>query len=139
MSWAQSKLIQHLQTPSRAARTMAPDAPPHPLAPLSKEEFEKARDVVVKLYGPGVRLYFRCIFLHEPSKREVIQFLNAEHAGGTDSETEKLPPRLALVQYDVIPASSSQPAYTQSVIDVSLDRELQRKTSGPRDQTSFCP
>ncbi|KAF7549763.1 hypothetical protein G7Z17_g6163 [Cylindrodendrum hubeiense] len=88
---------------------------PHPLAQLSRDEFIKARDIVVNLYGPDASLYFRSIYLNEPKRAELVGFLQVEHAG-TLSETTPRPPRQAMVDYDFI--TSDEQRYTRTVVDV---------------------
>ncbi|KAG6035634.1 hypothetical protein E4U41_006001 [Claviceps citrina] len=74
---------------------------PHPLTQLSVDEFTKAREIVVKLYGSSESIYFRHISLQEPSKESLIPFLEAEHAGALTAETPR-PARHARVEYDII-------------------------------------
>lgn len=101
-----------LHLPSKAV-TM-PEVP-HPLSDLSVEESNLARDVVLKLH-PGTVIDFRAIYLLEPNKEDVVQFLNIEHAGKLTPDTPR-PPRLAQVKYDVI-GGSEPTRYHESIIDV---------------------
>ncbi|KAL2754121.1 hypothetical protein ACRALDRAFT_2043193 [Sodiomyces alcalophilus JCM 7366] len=113
-------------------------AVPHPLAPLSRAEFERTRDTVVKLYEPDSSLFFRSIYLHEPPRTDLVSFLQAEHEGTLTDSTPR-PPRLAMVQYDVIHAATKQLQYTQSIVDLNLSSEVERRVAGPGDQTGFPP
>lgn len=110
----------------------------HPLAPLSQPEFERARDVIIKLHGSSVRLFFRCIFLHEPVKSQITPFLRLEHAGKVTDETPR-PPRQAIVQYDIIEPDSKIATYTTSIITLDSGEEVSRVTAGQKQQTSYSP
>ncbi|KAL4915823.1 copper amine oxidase [Aspergillus aurantiobrunneus] len=88
---------------------------PHPLAILSEEEINLARDIVVAQH-PNTVIDFREIYLQEPPKDRLLEFLALEHAGRLSPTTPR-PPRLALCQYDVI-GSDRVPSYEESVIDV---------------------
>ncbi|OLN96628.1 Copper amine oxidase 1-like protein 2 [Colletotrichum chlorophyti] len=110
---------------------------PHPLTALSEDEFTRARDVVVTLFGANVSLFFRSIFLHEPKKVDLVPFLQAEHAGKLTEETPR-PPRRAKVQYDVIDGGKS-PEYIQSVVDLQTGKEVDRVVAPPYFQTSYLP
>ncbi|KAH7161295.1 copper amine oxidase [Dactylonectria macrodidyma] len=90
-------------------------AMPHPLAQLSRDEFIKARDIVVRLHGPETSLLFRSIYLQEPKREDFAPFLELEHKGAL-SETTKRPPRQALVEYDLITGSGHR--YTRTIVDV---------------------
>lgn len=94
---------------------------PHPLSALSTEETEAARAVVAECH-PGVVLDFRCIFLREPPKAEVVKFLDLEHAGKLAESTPR-PPRLGLVQYDVI-GGSKVPEYHESIINIPAKKRV---------------
>jgi primary-amine oxidase len=88
---------------------------PHPLAILSQEEINLARDIVVARHLNTV-INFREIFLQEPPKGQLLEFLAIEHSGYLSPTTPR-PARLALCQYDVI-GSDRIPSYEESVIDV---------------------
>lgn len=113
-------------------------AAPHPLAPLSRAEMEKARDAIVKLHGRGSSLYFRSVYLHEPPRTDLISFLQTEHEGALTDSTPR-PPRLAVVQYDVIHTAPQQIQYTQSIVDLNTLSEVERRVAGPGDEASFPP
>ena len=72
----------------------------HPFDPLSVDEFSTAREVILKEHPKDV-VDFREIYLREPEKALMKQFLELEHTGKLTAETPR-PPRLAKVQYDVI-------------------------------------
>jgi primary-amine oxidase len=89
---------------------------PHPLDGLSLEEAKTVRQLVLDLHT-GELLNFREIFLREPRKQELIEFLAAEHAGKVDANTPR-PARQAMCFYDAI-GSDKVPRYTESVIDLA--------------------
>ena len=97
---------------------------PHPLAPLSEEEFLGARDAVTALHKSADALFFRSIYLAEPTRADLAPFLEAEHAGSLD-DAVKRPPRCAHVEYDVI--GTGQREYTGAVVDVET-KEVVSKT-----------
>jgi primary-amine oxidase len=94
---------------------------PHPLAPLRTHEVDIARQVITKA-RTGYLLLFRDVFAEEPTKAELVPFLDAEHAGRVIDE-ESRPPRLARVQYDTISDNGSH-AYTESIINVETREEV---------------
>lgn len=89
---------------------------PHPLDMLSAEETNAARDFILKLH-PDAVLSFREIFLEEPPKQQLIEYLTAEHAG----KTAQAPARRALVQYDVI-GSDRIPEFHEAIIDLDAQK-----------------
>jgi len=91
---------------------------PHPLDILSIEETAEARDIVASFHRDAV-LSFREIYLEEPPKRQLIEFLAAEHAG----KDAVRPNRTALVQYDVV-ESDRIPHYHESVIDLDEKKRI---------------
>ncbi|KAK2750369.1 hypothetical protein FQN57_003849 [Myotisia sp. PD_48] len=98
---------------------------PHPLEQLNEAEVLSAREVIVGAWV-GTVLQFRCIFLDEPAKSVLKEFLAAEHAGTLSNDTPR-PPRLAMVQYDAIHSNRSY-NYVESIVDLSLKQELKRQT-----------
>jgi primary-amine oxidase len=94
---------------------------PHPLDPLSKAEFEKARQCIITARGNDIVIKFRAIYREEPPKHELVPFLETEHSGGITSNTPR-PARLAMVQYDVVRSDKSH-EYTHSVVDLSSGKE----------------
>jgi primary-amine oxidase len=91
---------------------------PHPLDILSIEETNIAREVIVSLHSDAV-LSFREIYLEEPPKQQLIQYLAAEHNG----EKARPPPRNALVQYDVI-GSDRIPHFHEAVVDLDIQKRV---------------
>lgn len=93
----------------------------HPLARLTSQEIDTARQVVTKVRD-GYLILFRDIFVEEPAKVELVPFLAAEHSGQLTDETPR-PPRLAKCQYDTVNNKGSH-AYTESVVDVNTSKEV---------------
>jgi len=101
----------------------------HPFKILSVEETRVARDVVLSLH-PDVVVDFREIYLQEPEKELMKQYLDLEHAAQPgQSPSSKRPPRLAKCQYDVI-GSDKIPEYNESVIDVELKKRVRHEVVG---------
>ncbi|KAI9814290.1 MAG: hypothetical protein M1832_005930 [Thelocarpon impressellum] len=70
-------------------------SPPHPLVPLTSREITESAHLIRGLHPPETDLYFKAITLQEPSKKDVVPFLQAEHR-------HKTPPpltRRAFVSY----------------------------------------
>src|SRR5579871_6120708 len=95
--------------------------PPHPLASLSIDETNAARDVILSCH-PDTAIGFRMISLQEPVKAELIPFLEIEHSGNLNSNTPR-PRRLAKVYYDVIDGSKA-PKYMESIVDVQTKEKI---------------
>ncbi|KAF2653868.1 putative copper/topaquinone oxidase [Lophiostoma macrostomum CBS 122681] len=55
----------------------------HPFDPLSKNEIQKASQLICAAYPGNSKIDFRSISLYEPEKSEMISFLEAEHSGKT--------------------------------------------------------
>lgn len=92
---------------------------PHPLDILSVEETNAARDVVLSHHKDAV-LSFREIYLEEPPKDQLTQFLAAEHSG-----KKAVPPvRRAQVQYDVIGADKI-PQYHEAIVDLDHGKRVE--------------
>lgn len=108
---------------------------PHPLSDLSAEETNKARDVVLKLH-PGTVVDFRATYLLEPNKKDVLKFLEDEHAGKLTADTPR-PPRLAQVKYDVIGGSEAA-QYHESIIDVVTSERVKHTVVGQEHHASLC-
>jgi primary-amine oxidase len=106
----------------------------HPLSILSIEETNLARDVV-KAAHPNVVIDFREIFLEEPPKAQLLEFLAIEHVGRLSPTTPR-PPRLALCQYDVI-GSDRIPQFHESVIDVVLQERVKHTVVGKEHHASL--
>jgi primary-amine oxidase len=106
----------------------------HPLSILSAAETNLARDVV-KAAHPNVVIDFREIFLQEPPKALLLEFLAVEHAGRLSPTTPR-PPRLALCQYDVI-GSDRIPQFHESVVDVVLQSRVKHTMVGKQHHASL--
>ena len=70
---------------------------PHPLDMLSVEEVNEVRNIIKALH-PELKLFFREIYLDEPAKALLTEYLLAEHEGRRTSAI----PRQAFSQYDVL-------------------------------------
>lgn len=105
---------------------------PHPLAGLSVEETNIAREVVISSF-PNAVVDFRTTALQEPIKADLIKYLDLEHAGELTPEIPR-PARLARVHYDVIDGSKI-PKYMESVINIGtkeiVEHELVNTESHP--------
>lgn len=97
---------------------------PHPLSCLSPDEFNIARDVVVASH-PDTIIYFREIYLSEPPKAQLREFLALEHAGRL-SPTTLRPSRLAQCQYDVVCREKTS-EYHESIVDIRLRRRVKHQ------------
>lgn len=94
----------------------------HPLSPLSVEETDIARKVVLAAH-PDHAINFRVIYLKEPQKGLLQEYLAKEHAAELTSISAG-PPRLAFCQYDVI-SVKKQPQYHESIVDLGLKSQVQ--------------
>lgn len=97
---------------------------PHPLDSLSVSEINIARQVILDDYS-NVVVDFREIFLQEPIKEELQQFLHLEHTGCLSPSTKR-PARLAKCQYDVVGASKI-PEFHEATIDISNETIVHRE------------
>ncbi|CAK7217147.1 hypothetical protein SEUCBS140593_003106 [Sporothrix eucalyptigena] len=94
---------------------------PHPLSALSAAETNRARDVVVSLHQ-GCVLDFRTIYLHEPSKADVLHFLELEHAGKVTADTPR-PARLAQANFEfnrLVECVNSSPLFKKKLESIQL-------------------
>jgi primary-amine oxidase len=96
----------------------------HPLAPMTIEEANIAREVVLSNL-PDTVVDFRTSSLQEPVKAELIKFLDLEHAGKLTAESAR-PPRLIRVHYDAIDGSKV-PKAMESVVDVEKKKRVQHE------------
>ena len=96
----------------------------HPFDPLSLEEIDVARQVILDV-NEGYMIDFREIFLREPAKELMKRFLDLEHAGKLETSTPR-PPRLAMVQYDVIGPDKSF-EFHESSVDISEKTRVSHK------------
>ena len=101
--------------------------PPHPLAILSEQETNIARDAILAAH-PDAVIDFRQIYLHEPPKARLREYLILEHAGRL-SPTSPSPPRLALCQYDVIGADRV-PSFHEGLVDVASGKQVKHRVVG---------
>ncbi|USP78558.1 Copper amine oxidase 1 [Curvularia clavata] len=108
----------------------------HPFKILNAEETRIARDTVLSLHQDTV-VEFREIFLQEPNKEMMKQYLELEHAAKPGlSPASKRPPRLAKCHYDVI-GSDKIPRYHESVIDVEQKKRVRHETFPTDTQPSL--
>ena len=91
---------------------------PHPLDILTVDEVCRARDAVKTLH-PEHKLFFRELYLDEPPKAALRQYLDAEHAGSSPAPL----PRQALCQYDVLDGKGGVQSH-ESIIDVSSGKRI---------------
>ncbi|KAI8627789.1 copper amine oxidase 1 [Xylariaceae sp. FL1651] len=106
---------------------------PHPLRPLLHEELLRARDLVVANYGSdGIVLSFRSIYVDEPTREDLIQFLVAEHAGRPPA---RAPPRQVKVLFDLI--KDGIPQLTEAIVDIDAGQVRSSKTFPAYCQTSY--
>jgi primary-amine oxidase len=96
----------------------------HPLAPMTIEEANVAREVVLSCL-PDTVVDFRTSALQEPAKVDLIKFLDLEHAGKLTAESAR-PPRLIRVHYDAIDASKV-PKSMESVVDVEKKERVEHE------------
>jgi primary-amine oxidase len=109
---------------------------PHPFKNLSVDETRVARDVILSLH-PNVVVDFREIYLQEPEKEIMKQYLDLEHAARAgQSPASRRPPRLAKCQYDVIGADKI-PEYHESVVDVEQKKRFRHDVIGKEKQASL--
>lgn len=97
----------------------------HPLSQLSRDEFITSREIVVNAHGSDVTLFFKAIYLDEPRKEELVQFLKIEHEGSLTDATPR-PKRCAKVEYLVVTEKDHE--YTSSVVDLDA-KEVVSSTS----------
>jgi primary-amine oxidase len=98
---------------------------PHPLDHLSVAECDAARQAILNARGSNVAIRFRSIYLEEPPKEELSQFLELEHTGKLTAKSSR-PPRLAKVQYDVV-RNDKKHEYTESLVDVISGKEVHQR------------
>jgi primary-amine oxidase len=105
---------------------MAPGSLPilHPLAPMTIEEANIARQVVLSNL-PDCVVEFRASALQEPAKADLVKFLDLEHAGKLNAESAR-PPRLVRVHYDAIDGSKV-PKSMESVVDVEQKKRIEHE------------
>ena len=107
----------------------------HPFDPLSLEEVEVARQVILDA-NDGSLIDFREIYLLEPAKDLMKQFLETEHAGKLDDSTPR-PPRLAKVQFDVV-GPNKKFEFHQSSVDVQKKEQVSHQIIDTAHHASLC-
>lgn len=109
---------------------------PHPFKILSVDETRVARDAILSLH-PDVVVDFREIYLQEPEKELMKEYLDLEHAArpGQSAASIRLP-RLAKCQYDVI-GSDKIPEYHESVVNVEQKKRVRHAVIGKENQASL--
>lgn len=107
---------------------------PHPLSILSEQEINLARSTVIATH-PDTVIDFREIYLHEPPKVQLREFLALEHSGRL-SPTSPRPARLARCQYDVI-GVDRVPSFHESVVDVVLGKRVKHQVVGKQYHASL--
>jgi len=55
--------------------------PTHPLGPLTPDEIRRTSSVIAQSWPQGTQFRFKSIKLREPTKAELIPYLEAERAG----------------------------------------------------------
>ena len=90
----------------------------------------------MKARGTDVAIQFRSIALEEPPKKDLIQFLDLEHAGTLTPQTPR-PARLAKVQYDVIKADKTYD-YIESWVDVGAGIEVEKRVVDKKYQAALA-
>ncbi|KAI0532470.1 copper amine oxidase [Xylaria digitata] len=111
----------------------ATESHPHPLRPLTEGELLLARNLVVeKQGGEGVVLFFRSIYVDEPKKDDLVQFLIAEHAGQSPTA---VPPRQVTVLFDRV--KDGAPQLTEAIVDVGAGEITRVRTFPAYCQTSY--
>lgn len=107
---------------------------PHPLSSLSVDETRVARDVILATY-PDKVIFFREIYLQEPSKSDLTKFLELEHSGRL-SLTSPRPPRLAKCQYDVVGADKI-PEFHEGTVDIERKERIRHVVVGKQHHASL--
>lgn len=115
---------------------MTATTPPHPLAQLSADEFRRARDIVRALHGSDTSIFFRAISLSEPAKADLTPFLEAEHSGNLTADTKR-PPRLVLVEHDLVKPSEHE--YIRAVVDIGSGDIVSKESAGNRSFAYYTP
>ncbi|KAF2726736.1 copper amine oxidase-like protein [Polyplosphaeria fusca] len=109
---------------------------PHPFQTLGVEETRIAREVILSSH-PDAVVDFREIYLQEPEKALMKQYLDLEHASTPgQSPASKRPPRLAKCQYDII-GSDKIPEYHESVVDIESKKRVKHEVIGKEFHASL--
>lgn len=109
---------------------------PHPFKTLNVDETRIARDVILSQHS-NVVVDFREIFLQEPEKQLMKQYLELEHSSQPgQSPQSKQPPRLAKCQYDII-GSDKIPEYHEAVVDIESRKRVKHEVVGKEYHASL--
>lgn len=112
---------------------MSSQRPPHPLRPLTEQELSLARNAVFEKHGgDGIGLFFRSVYVDEPKKEDLVQFLIAEHGGQSPRTTV---PRQVTVLFDRI--ENGVPRLHESIVDVRTKEIRRTRTFPAYCQTSY--
>ena len=76
----------------------------HPLGPLTANEISESASLIKGLWPSNTNIQFKSITLQEPSKADLVPFLEAEHAGQQTPTVE----RRSFVVYYIRNTVSSQ-------------------------------
>ncbi|TDZ36599.1 Copper amine oxidase 1 [Colletotrichum spinosum] len=106
----------------------------HPLSALSIDETSSAAEVIRKLH-PNSIIQFRVIYLREPAKKDLIKFLDLEHASQLIPETPR-PPRQATVHYVVVEGNNA-PKSIEAVVDLGKRERVWEKVVDTNVHPSF--
>lgn len=106
----------------------------HPLSDLSAAEIIAARDVILGEHS-AVVVDFRGIFLLEPPKSELQEYLSIEHSTEDSAALPQIA-RQAICQYDVI-GSDKIPVYHESVVDVEQRKRVSHTEIGKEHHASL--
>jgi len=98
---------------------------PHPLDQLTVTEVNLTREAILKARGNTVAVHFRSIFLEEPPKKQLSQFLELEHSGKVSLQTPR-PARRATAQYDVVYGDKNH-EYTESCVEIASGLEVEKR------------
>lgn len=90
----------------------------HPLIGLSEQETVTARNVILGQQS-GAVVDFREIWLKEPPKEELLQFLELEHTKKLSDQSAR-PHRLAKCQFDVV-GQDKIPRFHEAIVNVTLE------------------
>ncbi|KAK1509322.1 copper amine oxidase [Colletotrichum costaricense] len=94
----------------------------HPLANLTVDEACAVRDLIKSAHSNAV-IEFREIGMREPSKQELVPFLELENSGKLTQST-LYPLRLAYCHYDTV-GPDKIPVYREAVVDIAARQVIQ--------------
>ncbi|KAJ3499515.1 hypothetical protein NLG97_g268 [Lecanicillium saksenae] len=96
--------------------------PPHPFDPLTPEEISRASKVARPHFG-GQQPNFRVVTLLEPSKKQMIQYLENEHQNKPIEET---PVRYARIEV-VVQGNRGENQLFELIVDLDSDKVVQKQ------------